>query len=239
MKMLICLLFIPVISLSQNEWENVDGQVFMELIRTYEKSVPEGESYSLETSYRIFSNATSQQPVQAFEGRLICKSGKALNVFQMQHVMIQDETMNITIDTLGKKILVQKPDPSFFYRKTIEDYSTFLEMAETVQKRQLGDKSVYRLILKKGNPYQAMDFTFNEKNFITQITIYSNQPYYQERDMPTSDKAKIVMDFKNFKKGKSVDLKHFLTVKECVTIKDQLIIPSAAYRDFEVIDLRN
>lgn len=239
MKVLIYLLLAPFISLSQNEWEKVDGQVFMDLIREYEKSVPEGENYSIETGYRIFSNTTSQLPVQAFEGRLICKSGKALNVFQMEHLMVQDETLNITIDTLGKKILIQKPDPSFFYRKTVKDYSAFLEMAETVQKRQLGDKTVYRLILKKGNPYQAMDFAFNEKNFIAQIIIYSNQPYYEEGDMPSSDKAKIVLDFKNFKKGKSVDLKHFLTIKDCITIKDQIITPTTAYRDFEVIDLRN
>jgi hypothetical protein len=112
-------------------------------------------------------------------------------------------------------------------------------MAETVQKRQLGDKMVYRLTLKKGNPYQAMDFTFNEKNFITQITIYSNQPYYQEGDLPSSGNAKIVLDFKNFKKGKSVDLKHFLTIKDCITIKDKVITPTAPYQNFEVIDLRN
>lgn len=239
MRTLICLLLIPVVSFSQNEWENVDSKVFMELIREYEKSVPEGENYSIETGYKIFSNTTSQMPVQTFDGRLICKSGKALNVFQMGHLMIQDETLNLTIDTMGKKILIQNPDPSFFYRKTVEDYSTFLEMAETVQKRKVGDQTVYRLKLKKGNPYLAMDFTFSEKNFITQITIYSSQAYYQEDDLQTSDKAKIVLDFKNFRKGKSVDLKHFLAVKDCISIKEQVITPTNLYKGFEVIDLRN
>lgn len=239
MKILIYFLFAPLLSFAQGNWEKVDAQIFMDFIREYEQLIPEGDNYSLETGYKIYNNAQDQQPVQMFDGRLICKSGKMLNVFQMGHVMIQDDELNLTIDTVGKKVLIQNPDPSFFYRKTVKDYATFLETAETVQRMKIGDKDVFRLILKKGNPYEAMDFIFSERNFISQITIYSNQPYYTDGDLPSSDKAKIVLDFKNFKKGKSVDLKHFLTVKEIIVFKDKTPSAIGKFREFEVIDLRN
>lgn len=239
MRLLILIILFPLVSFSQNEWEKVDSQVFMELIREYEKSISTGESYSLETSYRIYNNYQDPEPVQSFAGKLICRAGKELNVFQMGHLMIQDASINITLDTTGKQVLVQKADPSFFYRKTVQDYGTFLSMAEAVYKKTTGVKTVYLLQLKKGNPYQSMEFTFSEQNFISQVVIYSNQPYYTEDDVSTGGRAKIVLDFKNFKKGKAVDLSHFLTVKNCVQIKDNQITPVGGYKNFEVIDLRN
>lgn len=239
MKQLILLLFVPCCLFSQSDWQPVDGQVFMDLIREYERSVPEGENYAMQTSYRIFSDHDSQVPVQSFEGRLLCKSGKALNVYQMGHMMVQDETLNLTIDTLEKKIILQKPDPSFFYRKTVEDYAVFLEMAEKVQQRVIGKNTLYRLMLRKGNPYRAMEFAFTDKKFLSQITIYSNQPYHQEGETPSPGMARIVLDFRDFKKGHSVDLRHFLMVSDCIDMQNTVITATAKFSGFEVIDLRN
>ncbi len=229
----------PLLGFSQSEWEKVDAKLFMDLIREYEQSVSSNENYSLETGYRIYNDYKDVQPVQSFEGKLICRAGKELNVCQMGQLMIQDASINISLDTAAKQLLVQKADPSFFYRKTLQDYSTFLEMTEMVYRKKMSNNTVFQLQLKKGNPYHSMEFTFSDKNFISQIVIYSNQPYYEEGDTYSGARAKIVLDFKNFKKGKAVDMAHFLTVKDYIVIKDGLLVPAAGYKDFEVIDLRN
>ncbi|MDR0802493.1 hypothetical protein [Fluviicola sp.] len=239
MKGFIFTILFPLIASSQNEWQKVNAQVFLDLIRQYEQSIPTGENYSLETGYKIYNDYNDLQPVQSFEGKLICRAGKELNIFQMGHRMIQDASVNITLDTTGKQLLVQKADPSFFYRKTIEDYTIFLELIESVYQKTENTNQVYLLQLKNGNPYHAMEFTFSDKNFISQIVIYSNQPYYTEGEADSSGKAKIVLDFKNFRKGKAVDFSHFLTVKNCILIKDDQLIPVGSYMNFEVIDLRN
>ncbi|WP_343748372.1 hypothetical protein [Fluviicola sp.] len=239
MRLLLFILICPLAGLSQSEWEQVEPQVFMDLIRAYEQSVAANESYSLETAYRIYNDYKDVQPAQSFEGKLICRGGKELNVSQMGQLMIQDASVNISLDTAARQLLVQKADPSFFYRKTVQDYSTFLEMTEVVYRKAMSNKTVFQLQLKKGGPYHSMEFTFSDKNFISQIVIYSNQPYYEEGDTYSGAKAKIVLDFKNFKKGKTVDFSHFRTVKECIQMKDNQLIPVGAYKDFEVIDLRN
>jgi|GEM_PF-2991014 len=238
MKLLIFILAFPLAVFSQENWVKTDAQEFLGLIREYEQSVSEKESYSLETIYKIYNNHADMQPVQSFEGRLVCRGGKELNVFQMGHVMIQDETMNLTIDTASKQILVQKPDPAFFYRKTVQDYTTFLEVTETVSKKTVNGKLHYLLQLKKENPYHAMEFTFSDKNVISQIVIYSNQPYYTAGDY-AQGRAKIVLDFKNFRKGKAADLNRFLTVNDLLQMKDKQVKAVGAYKDFEVIDLRD
>lgn len=239
MKQLIIILLIPFFTISQSNWEKVDAAVFMETIREYEQSIPVGESYSLETGYKIYRDYTDEQPVQSFDGKLVCRTGKELNVYQMGHLMIQDEAINITIDTISRQILIQQPDPSFFYRKTVQDYAAFSEMTEVTYKKVINGKTAYMLELKKGYPYRAMEFLFSEKNAISQIVIYSSQPYYVEEDTYSSEKAKIVLDFKNFRKGKTVDFKSFITVKDCVLIRGNEITPVGKYKDFEIIDLRN
>lgn len=239
MKTLTIIFLLPFLSFSQENWVKVDAALFMQTIREYEQSLPVGENYALETGYRVYNNYADQKPVQSFNGRLICKAGKELNIYQMSHLMIQDPALNITIDTSSKQILLQKPDPTFFYRKTVQDYAIFLEMAETVYKKVANGKTAYLLELKADYPYKSMEFIFSDKNFISQIIIYSNQPYYNEGETFSNDKAKIVLDFSEFKKGKAVDFTRFLTVKDCILIKGKEITPTAQYKDFEIIDLRN
>ncbi|SOD17743.1 hypothetical protein [Pedobacter xixiisoli] len=238
MKAIYFILFLPLGIFSQTSWEKAEASEFLELIRSYEKMIPVEESYSLETGYTIYNDYRDSEPAISFLGKLTCKNGKELHVRQMGHVMVQDAAHNVTIDTAARQLLVQKPDASFFYRKTIADYSAFLEITETVSKRSENGKLIYLLTLKRGNPYHSMELTFNDGNHISQVTIFSNQPYYQE-DQHSSARAKIVLDLGKVKKGKSVISPQFLTVSDCILVKDHQISAIGAYKDFEVIDLRN
>lgn len=240
MRTLIITLLFPFITSAQSNSEKVEPSMFMDLLRQYEESFPVGESYSLVTAYKIFNDYRDKSPVEFFNGKLICRYGKELNIYQMGHLTVQDETWNITIDTIAKQVLVQKADPAFFYRKTLGDYKIFLEMAETLYRNTVNGKEIYTLQLKKGQPYHSMEFTFADKNFISQVVIYSNQPYYVENDNGIAgQRAKIVLEFKDFRKGKNIDFKSFLTIKDCIQIKDNQVTPVGVYKNFEIIDLRN
>lgn len=239
MKQLISILFLPFFAISQSSWEKVESAVFMENIRNYEQSIPVNESYSMETEYKIYNDYSDEQYIRSFEGKMLCKSGKELNVYQMEHLMIQNESFNITIDTVNRQMMIQHPDPSFFYRKTVQDYTVFSEIAETVYRRKVNDKTGFMLELKKGFPYRAMEFTFSDTDVISQIVIYSNQPYYEEGDTYSGNQAKIVLDFKNLRKGKAVDLSGFIPVNDCIDLKNSEIKPIGKFRDFEIVDLRN
>lgn len=238
-QLIIILATLPFFGFSQNKWEKVDAVVFMEAIREYEQTIPLEESYSLETGYKIYKDYTDEEHIQSFNGKMICKDGKQLNVYQMGHLMIQNKDMNVTIDTLNRQIIVQQPDPSFYYRKTIQDYSVFSEMAEVTYRKKEGNKTAYMLEFKKGYPYKAIEFSFTEKATISQVIIYSNQSYYTEDDIDQGGQTKIVMNLKDFRKGKSVDFSGFITVKDCVLIKENELISVGKYKDFEIIDLRN
>lgn len=48
-----------------------------------------------------------------------------------------------------------------------------------------------------------------------------------------------MLDFKNFRKGKAVDLSGFIPVNDCIDLKNSEIKPIGKFRDFEIVDLRN
>ncbi len=239
MKSLFILICMPLAVFSQSNWEQVDASEFLGLIQGYEKNIPVGESYSLETRYTIYNDFQDIEPANSFPAKLTCRNGKELNVVQMGHVMVQDGALNITIDTAARQLLVQKADPAFFYRKTLADYSAFLEITETVFKRAENKTKIFRLDMKRGAPYRSIEFTFSENDFISQVIIYSNLPYYGEDGQNASAKAKIVLDFGKLKRGKAAISPQFMAVKDCVLLKDNQLSAIGSYQDFEVIDLRN
>lgn len=156
----------------------------------------------------------------------------------MGFTIIQDKEINVTIDTMNQQIVVQNPDSSFFYRKTMNDVSEFSEMAKKVHKKEFQTKTTYSLELKEGYPYNSIEIEFEGGNRVSEIIIYSNQPYKTE-DQPSNDKAKVVISINEFKKGKTVNLKNFKTPIEFVLMKDNIFQAVGKYKDFEVIDLRN
>ena len=239
MKQLISIiLLIPFFTLSQNEWKEVASEDFIRAIQEFENSIVVDESYSMVTTYKVYQDYSDATPVQTSSGRLICRNGNELNLYQMGFTIIQDKEINVTIDTMNQQIVVQNPDSSFFYRKTINDVSEFSEMAKKVHKKEFQTKTTYSLELKEGYPYNSIEIEFEGGNRVSEIIIYSNQPYKTE-DQPSNDKAKVVISINEFKKGKTVNLKNFKTPIEFVLMKDNIFQAVGKYKDFEVIDLRN
>lgn len=238
-KVILLFTVLPLFVFSQTEWEEINPEVFMKAIQEFEESISLGESYSLETTYNIFKNYSDKVPVQSSVGKLTCRNGSELNVSQMGFIMIQDDKLNLTIDSVNRQIIIQQPDSTFFYRKTVSDISSFSEIAEIVYKKETLGKTLYSLELKKGNPYHAIELEFLGKEVISKVIIYSNQPYTTEDYMTETDKAKIVIDFTNFKKGRAVNLRNFKDISDFIIIKDLEFQAIGKYKDFELIDLRN
>lgn len=237
MKFILAL--VPLISFSQNDWEKVEPKVFVEVLRTFEKTIAKGDSYSFDTYYSIFNNYMDLMPIKQFSGSLICKSGEELNVRQMGQLSIQNSEINLTVDSVSKQLIVQKSDSSFFYRKTVEDYLKFSEIAESIFKKKQGEQEIYILEFIKGFPYKSMEISVAIQGDITQVVIYSNHPYLVDNIDYSNDRAKIIMDIKDFRKGKSVDLNGFLSIEHFINKENEKMLPAKKYSNYELIDLRD
>ena len=237
------ILILPFTGLTQVKWERTEPSAFMDAIIMFEKTIAENESYSYDTQYTYYRDYFDSIPVKTFQGRLISKGGKEMNVHQLEFLMIQNGELNLTIDTIQKKLIVQFSDSSFFYRKSVKDYAVLSELASAVYKKSIDGNITYLLELKEGLPYHAMEFVFSGNDRISEITIYSNTPYESDESNSTESdsKAKIVLRFSNFQKGKIVNLKNFVFISDCVSIDNKTleIKPLNRYTNYEIIDLRN
>lgn len=235
----IVLLF-PICLIAQTDWMDVEPVEFLEELRVFEESIPEGESYSFSTSYLIFNDFADVVPIQTYSGHLVCRNGVDFNISQMGYLVIQNEHYNVSIDSVNHQFIVQFSDPSFSYRKTLEDYSELTEVTREIKKRVTNDKTFYSLTLKPGYPYHSMEYTFTKDNLIAEVVIYGNGPYSLEDgdDNNLTKKSKVIIRFSDFKIGKKVDLKGFISLQNAMLINNDEIELIGKYQNYEILDLR-
>lgn len=236
----IIVLLFPICLIAQTDWKDVEPVEFLEELRIFEESIPEGDSYSFSTSYLIFNDFADVTPVQAYKGHLVCRNGIDFNISQMGYHVIQNEHYNVSIDSVNRQFIVQFSDPSFSYRKTLEDYSGLTEATQEIKKRLTNDKTFYSLILKPGYPYHTMEYTFTKDNLISEVVIYGNRPYSLEEgdDNNLTKRSKVIIRFSDFKIGKKVDLKGFISLQNAMLINNDEIELIGKYQNYEILDLR-
>lgn len=248
MKLLSYILIIaPLNLLAQSKWERIESTVFMEAISTFEQSISKTSNYSLETSYEIFEKITDQTPIEKTTSVSFCKEGKQLMIktlpsaSQDGYMMVQNQNLCVIIDTTSKEVILQKADESFYYRKTMEDNLKLLEVAKEFYRKTTGKKVEYRIILQNGLPYESIEYTFQDKYYISDIVIYSNSPYLvgSDENEQVKTKSKVVIRILHFKKDKSVNFNGFKTVDDFILMKNGNPVLTEGYSNFELIDLRN
>lgn len=233
------LLFIPIFLNAQNGWKKVEVSTYFELLRNFEKSIPENEDYSLTMDYAIFNDFADQKPIKTFKGKVVCRDGNQLNVSQMGLFVIQNEKLNLTIDSTNRQILIQHSDSSFFYRKTLSDFKIASEIIQNVQIKENNNKTILNVELKEGAPYKAMVITFLDKKTISKIEIYGNRPYYSENNSNSQKKSKLVVDFGHLRIGANAVIKKFRNINEFIEVVGDTIRTTKDYKGFKIIDLRN
>lgn len=235
----IVLLF-PICLIAQTEWVDVEPIEFLEELRVFEESIPEGDNYSFSTNYLIFNDFTDVTPIQTYTGHLVCRNGVDFNISQMGYFVIQNEQYNASIDSVNQQFMVQFSDPSFSYRKTLGDYTELVEVTQEIKKRLANDKTLYSLTLKPGYPYHSMEYTFTKDNLISELVIYGNRPYsVEDGDENNSTKrSKVIVQFSDFKIGKKVDLKGFVALEDVLFINNDEIELIGKYQKYEILDLR-
>src|SRR5690554_1699595 len=92
----IIVLLLPICLLSQTDWTVIEPTDFLEELRTFEKSIPEGESYSFSTDYSIYNDFADVLPIKTYSGHLICREGIDFNISQMDYFVVQNEHYNVS-----------------------------------------------------------------------------------------------------------------------------------------------
>lgn len=234
------ILLFPICLIAQTDWEDIEPVEFLKELRVFEELIPEGESYSFYTSYLVYNDFADVIPIQTHSGYLVSKNGVDFNISQMGYLIIQNEKYNVSIDSINRQLVVQFSDPAFSYRKTLEDYTELVEVTEEIKKRVANNTTYYSLILKPGYSFHSMEYAFTKDNLISEVIIYGNRPYSSEdkNNGNSMNRSKVIIRFTDFKIGKSVSFKEFVSLEELIHFDNDRIEPLGKYEKYEILDLR-
>lgn len=232
------LLFIPFFSFSQSEWKETSIKDYLTYINAYEKTIPTDDNYYFSLEYKIFNDYADKSPVTSLEGFLLCKNGLNFNILRGETLTVKDTVLKVTINKSENQIIVQSADSMDIRYSKIHDYSKVAQYSNKILKKEEGQNVWFNIELNENSPIKAIDLVFTEQR-MKKVTIYSKQPYTVNDKELIGNKAKFVIGFDNFKKGKKVDLTKFKEINDIIVIEKDKIVPNENYKDFEIIDLRN
>jgi hypothetical protein len=213
---------------------------FATVILKIEDRIPEESSYSYKANYSFFEQENSTDTVEKMRIELIYNAkSKTLNFNQLDKFILQTDNIQITCDTAYRKLILNHPNPTYFARKSGEDFKQIAEQKSTVKKRSMGDYEIFHLDFEPTNLWKAAEIWIDKKGMVKKYILWTGKDMIDE----SGDKNKIIQPrmeviYSDYKIGAAADkLPIILLDTFFVDIKKQIV--QDAFKNYEVIDLRN
>ncbi|HEX7357479.1 MAG TPA: hypothetical protein VF270_07225 [Ignavibacteriaceae bacterium] len=235
------ILFIPFISFFQNgqtEWKEVNLNYYLSYIKSYEKKMGLEDDYSFSLTYNVYSDYSDASPIKMIKGYIVSKKGVGYNTLWGNQLTVINNTLKVTLEKTKKRIIIQSVDSLLSKRTELQTYSNMAKFANKIFEKQEKDKVWFDVQLKKNMAINSVDLIFY-KGQLQKIVIFSNHPYQVKSNQASTKKAKIVITYSNFKKGRDVKLSKFEPVSSIITVKNNKIVLNPIYKGFKIIDLRS
>lgn len=224
-----------ILAFSQSKWEAIDIENYLQVLIKYEDKFELNDSYSATSTIKAFEDYSSPIATSFFTSKLRCKEGKLINVMQNGFIIVQDEVLNLIVDTINKQIMVQHADPKLVHRKQFVDKEEIKEFAKAIYKRSNYENESYMVEFINGYPQKAVEVNFENGN-LKSVIIYSSTPidHYKEN----ASNARFVIDFISMEIGKNANISNMLLVSNFLKETSQKLIAQDKYSLYEIIDLR-
>lgn len=222
------------------QWKDIELEEFSKAILEVENRIPQGESYSYEAIYLFFEEPGSTDTTLMYDFSISVQSEKQLlNMLQFGREMVQNKSIQVVCDPEEKQLIVNYPTQDYFQRKSMEDYSLLLKSECTAQKKTVSNQTVYYLKFAEGARYSGVELWIENGGMVTKYIMYTGIDVLD--DTGETDRfihPRMEIHFSDYTFGKKVDQQNLQTVNKYFSDITSLI-PNEAYKDFEIIDLRN
>lgn len=235
LTLVILFIYSGFIANSQTKWEPIDIENYLRVLIKFEDKFKLNDSYSATSTIKAYDDYSSTVASSFFTSKLRCKEGKLINVLQNGFIIVQDEHLNLIVDTLNKQIMVQQADPKLIHRKQFVDKDEIKEFAKAIYKRSTPELESYMVEFISGYPQKAVEVNFENGN-LKSVIIYSSTPidHYKEN----ASNARFVIDFISMEIGKNANISNMLLVSNFLKETSQKLIAQDKYSLYEIIDLR-
>jgi hypothetical protein len=238
-KHIFALFFCLACFIAHAQWTTSTMEEFASEILKIENRIPEEASYSYKAHYSFFEQENSNDTVERMQIELIFNAKRnALNFSQLDKFIVQTDDIQITCDTAYRTLILNYPNPTFFSRKSGEDFKQIAEQKSTVKKRSMGDYEIFHLDFESTNLWKAAEIWFDKKGMVKKYILWTGQPILDD----SGSENKIIQPrmevlYSDFQIGPSADKKQTVGVEHYFSdIKNKVLQPK--YSGFKVVDLR-
>jgi hypothetical protein len=222
------------------QWERVDLKEFSDKILASEKKLLENQNYRFSGSYKFFNSIESNEAVLEYPAKIMVLKGKTFHIEQFNQLALQNNELNVVVDTTLKTITVQAPIESFVKRRTSDDFKPFLSGNCIVMKALVGSITKYSIEFAEQSRFKGCDVWFDGNDQLIKYVLYGSQVVLDDTDFfnPQEIQPKLEISYSDFQQGKDTDLTGFNYVEDFLLITDKEIKLLPAYSAYELIDLR-
>ncbi len=239
-KNIFALFFCLACFIAHAQWTNSTMEEFATEILKIENRIPEESSYSYKANYSFFEQEKSTDTVEQMRIELIYNAkSKTLNFKQLDKFILQTDDIQITCDTAYRKLILNYPNPTYFSRKSGEDFKQIAEQKSTVKKRSMGNYVIFHLDFEPTNLWKAAEISIDNNGMVKKYILWTGQDMIDE----SGDKNKIIqprmeVNYVDHVSGEAADKLPIIKLDNYFKdIKKQKT--QEAYKNYEVIDLRN
>lgn len=240
MKGILIVTFLLGFLTAHGQWERVELSVFSDKILASEKKLSENQNYRILANYKFYNSIESTVPVLEYPAKIMVLKGKQFHIEQFNQLALQDDQLNVQVDTVQKTIIVQDAIQEFVHRKSADDFKQFLTSNCIVMRSQVGTITKFSIEFAEQSKYRGCDVWFDSNDQLLKYVLYSSQVIEDDTDFynPAQIQPKLEISYSGFQQGKETDLTGFNYIEDYLFVTGKHVALKPAYAHYELIDLR-
>lgn len=224
----------------QAQWKDISLIEYSKTIQAIEKRIPENQSYSYQAKYSFFEELNSTDTTLKLDFKLVYNhKKKLLNILQFNQIIIQDEKVKLTIDTIRNMLVISQPNKEYLKKRVQEDFNIINNSSCSAQSSISSKYEKYKFNFAEGARYKNSELWVEKNGMVVKYILKSNVDVND--DSKFTDRIihpRLDIDYFNYVFNKEIEAQNLETIETYFDDFDKKIV-KPKYQHLEIIDLLN
>lgn len=238
MRRLLYILFFISGSLNAQVWDTISLEDFSIAIVEAEEKVNIKESFSYDATYTFYNDHTSTLPEMEEKTTITVLNGNTLHMTQLGRIIVQNETMNVVVDSATQTVALSHSNPNLIRKKTSADFASFLSSECKAMKHATNSYTKYRIEFPAIARYQAAEVWINKDGTVRKYILFGQKELIDDsNEIEQRMKPRMEITYTSYRFGDDVSTS-IPEVADYISTRDNELKPTSQYEAYELIDLR-
>lgn len=219
------------------QWVESNVKEYADAIAQIDKNAQKNMAISYETSYSFYKDIKDTKASLQYNGKYI-KKNNLINTNLFGKILIQDEEIQVTIDSVERVIIINKIDSSYFSNRSLKELENLVNSKCKVEKKTDLNGTSFSIQFTGKEKYSGLEINF-DKQIIKEMILYSKEQEVELEDGKTQiSTPKLIIRFYNYKYNLAIDEKEFIKTTAVLKKENNTYRLNESYSKYKLIDLR-